>query len=70
MGDVDTEAGSDSMEACELGWTGAFVDEGECTLVGVLKVCPDVGVSKVLMRKAVLRRKIMSESVTGYDDMV
>ena len=37
-------------------------------LAGVLEVSPDVGVSNVLMRKAVLRRNVMSESVTGYDD--
>lgn len=57
------------MDAWELGCTGAFADEGTCTLAGVLGVPPDVGVSNVLMRKAVLRRKVMSESVTGYDDM-
>lgn len=49
---------------------GAFVDEGVCTLAGVLKVSVlDVGISNVLRRKAVFRRNEMSESVTRYDDM-
>ena len=63
VGEVDTDAGSESMDAWELGCTGVFADEGVYTLPGVLEVSLNVGRSNVLMRKAVFRRSVMSESV-------